>query len=116
MNVGDPWDDKFKLMNSIALLSYTIHMHSHLSPLMARIGACGPDNLGELSHPARERMVSSRGRRGGGEGARGRTRWGRGRGQPGQGAASGRAAAGVAEPPELFQLKCPSHALEAAHT
>jgi hypothetical protein len=102
MNVGDPWDDKFKLMNSIALLSYTVHMHSHLRPLMARIGACGPDNLGGLSQAARERMVSGRGRRGGGEGAGGHTRRGRGRGRPGQGAAPGRAVAGVAEPPELF--------------
>jgi hypothetical protein len=47
--VGDPWDDEFKLMNSIALLSYTVHVHSHLRPLMARIGAHGPDNLGGLS-------------------------------------------------------------------
>jgi hypothetical protein len=31
MNVGDPWDDEFKLMNSIALLSYMVHVHSHLS-------------------------------------------------------------------------------------
>jgi len=49
MNVGDPWDDEFELMNSIALLSYPVHVHSHLRPLMARIGACGPDNLGGLS-------------------------------------------------------------------
>jgi hypothetical protein len=49
MNVGDPWDDEFKLMNSIALLSYLVHVHSHLRPLMARVGACGPDNLGGLS-------------------------------------------------------------------
>jgi hypothetical protein len=48
--VGDPWDDEFKLMNLIALLSYTVHVHSHLRPLMARIGACGPGNLGGLSH------------------------------------------------------------------
>jgi hypothetical protein len=48
--VGDPWDDEFELMNSIALLSYPVHMHNHLRPLMARIGACGPDNLGGLSH------------------------------------------------------------------
>jgi hypothetical protein len=27
-------------------------MHSHLRPLIARIGACGPDNLGGLSHAA----------------------------------------------------------------
>jgi hypothetical protein len=33
MNVGDPWDDEFKLMNSIALLSYPVHMHSNLRPL-----------------------------------------------------------------------------------
>jgi hypothetical protein len=31
MNVGDPWDDEVKLMNSIALLSYMVHVHSHLS-------------------------------------------------------------------------------------
>jgi hypothetical protein len=31
--VGDPWDDEFKLMNSIALLSYPIHMRSNLRPL-----------------------------------------------------------------------------------
>jgi hypothetical protein len=37
------------LMNSIALLSYPVHVHSHLRPLMARVGACGPDNLGGLS-------------------------------------------------------------------
>jgi hypothetical protein len=49
MNVGDPWDDEFKLMNSIALFSYTVHMHSHLRPLMTRISACGPNNLGGLS-------------------------------------------------------------------
>ena len=49
MNVGDPWDDEFELMNSIALLSYPVHVHSHLRPLMARVGACGPDNLGGLS-------------------------------------------------------------------
>jgi hypothetical protein len=53
MNVGDPWDDEFKLMNSIALLSYTVHVHSHLRPLMARIGACGPGNLGGLSQTVR---------------------------------------------------------------
>jgi hypothetical protein len=47
--VGDPWDDEFGLMNSIALLSYPVHVHSHLRPLMARIGACGPDNLEGLS-------------------------------------------------------------------
>ena len=33
MNVGDPWDDEFKLMNSIALLSYPVHVHSHLRPV-----------------------------------------------------------------------------------
>jgi hypothetical protein len=49
MNVGDPWNDEFKLMNSLALLSYTVHVHSHLRSLMARIGACGQDNLGGLS-------------------------------------------------------------------
>ena len=49
MNVGDPWDDEFELMNSIALLSYPVHVHNHLRPLMARVGACGPDNLGGLS-------------------------------------------------------------------
>ena len=48
--MGDPWDDEFKLMNSIALLSYPIHVHSHLMSLMAKIGACGPDNLGGMSH------------------------------------------------------------------
>jgi hypothetical protein len=47
--VGDPWDDEFKLMNSIALLSYLVHVHNHLRPLMARIDACGPNNLGGLS-------------------------------------------------------------------
>jgi hypothetical protein len=31
--VGDPWDDELKLMNSIALLSYLVHMHSNLRPL-----------------------------------------------------------------------------------
>jgi hypothetical protein len=29
--VGDPWDDEFKLMNSISLLSYLVH--SNLRPL-----------------------------------------------------------------------------------
>jgi hypothetical protein len=52
MNVGDLWDNEFKLLNSIALLSYTVHVHSHLRPLMARIGACGPNNLGGLSQVA----------------------------------------------------------------
>jgi hypothetical protein len=47
--MGDPWDDE--LVNSIALLSYPVHVHNHLRPLMARVGACGPDNLGGLSHP-----------------------------------------------------------------
>jgi hypothetical protein len=50
MYVGDPWDDEFKLVNSIALLSYTVHVYSHLRSLMASIGAHGPDNLGGLSH------------------------------------------------------------------
>jgi hypothetical protein len=31
--VGDPWDDEFKLMNSIALLSYLVHVHSNLRPV-----------------------------------------------------------------------------------
>jgi hypothetical protein len=31
--VGDHWDDEFKLMNSIALLSYPIHMRNNLRPL-----------------------------------------------------------------------------------
>jgi hypothetical protein len=47
--VGDLWDNEFKLLNSIALLSYMVHVHSHLRPLIVRIGACGPDNLGGLS-------------------------------------------------------------------
>ena len=47
--MGDPWDDEFGLVNSIALLSYPVHVHSHLRPLMARVGACGPNNLGGLS-------------------------------------------------------------------
>jgi hypothetical protein len=33
----------------IALLSYPVHVHRHLRPLMTRVGACGPDNLGGLS-------------------------------------------------------------------
>jgi hypothetical protein len=49
MNVGDPWDDEFELVNSIALLSYPVHVHNHLRSLMARVGACRPDNLGGLS-------------------------------------------------------------------
>jgi hypothetical protein len=28
--VGDPWDDEFQLANSIALLSYPVHVHNHL--------------------------------------------------------------------------------------
>jgi hypothetical protein len=75
--MGDPWDDEFELMNSIALLSYPVHVHNQLRPLMARIGICGPDNLGGLSQ-------------------------------------RGIRAIPVAEPPELFQLKCPSPALEVA--
>jgi hypothetical protein len=31
--VGDPWDDEFQLANSIALLSYLVHVHSYLRPL-----------------------------------------------------------------------------------
>jgi hypothetical protein len=31
--VGDPWDHEFKLMSSIALLSYLILMHSNVRPL-----------------------------------------------------------------------------------
>jgi hypothetical protein len=50
MNVGDPWDDEFELMSSIALLSYPVHVHNHLRPIIARVGACGPDNLGGLSY------------------------------------------------------------------
>jgi hypothetical protein len=49
MNVEDPWDDEFELMNSIALLSYLVHVHNHLRPLIARVGACGPDNLGDVT-------------------------------------------------------------------
>jgi hypothetical protein len=56
MNVGDPWDDEFKLMNSIALLSYTVHVHSHLRLLMERIGARGPGNFGGLSHSVLQRL------------------------------------------------------------
>jgi hypothetical protein len=48
--VGDPWDDEFKLSNSIALLSYHVHVHSHMRSLIARIGACEPNNLEGLSH------------------------------------------------------------------
>jgi hypothetical protein len=47
--VEDTWDDEFELINSIALLSYLVHKRSHLRPLMARIGACEPDNLEGLS-------------------------------------------------------------------
>jgi hypothetical protein len=31
--VGDPWDDEFQLANSIALLSYPVHVHSRLRSL-----------------------------------------------------------------------------------
>ena len=31
--MGDPWDDEFQLANSIALLSYPVHVHSHLRPI-----------------------------------------------------------------------------------
>jgi hypothetical protein len=31
--VGDRWDDEFQLANSIALLSYPVHVHSHLRPV-----------------------------------------------------------------------------------
>jgi hypothetical protein len=47
--MGDPWYDEFKLMNSIALLSYPVHVHSHLRSLMARNGACGADDLGVVT-------------------------------------------------------------------
>jgi hypothetical protein len=56
MNVGDPWNDEFKLINSIALLSYKVHVYSHQRPLMARIGARGLDNLGGLSHSVLQRL------------------------------------------------------------
>jgi hypothetical protein len=52
--MGDPWDDEFELMNSIALLSYLVHVHNHLRPLMAKIGACETDNLGGLSQSLRQ--------------------------------------------------------------
>jgi hypothetical protein len=60
--VGDAWDDEFKLMNSIALLSYPVHMHSHMRPLMSRTSSCGPNDLGGLSQssqgPQGERLVT----------------------------------------------------------
>jgi hypothetical protein len=31
--VGDPWDEEFQLANLIALLSYPVHVHSHLRPI-----------------------------------------------------------------------------------
>jgi hypothetical protein len=31
--VGDPWDEEFQLANSIALLSYLIHVHNHPRPV-----------------------------------------------------------------------------------
>jgi hypothetical protein len=31
--VGDPWDDEFQLANSIALLSYPVHVHGHPRPV-----------------------------------------------------------------------------------
>jgi hypothetical protein len=40
-------------MNSIALLSYPVHVHNHLRTLMTRIGTCGPNNLGGLSQTQR---------------------------------------------------------------
>jgi hypothetical protein len=42
MNVGDPWDDEFELVNSIALLSYLVHVHSHLRPLRQGLVHVGP--------------------------------------------------------------------------
>jgi hypothetical protein len=51
--VGDPWNDEFELMNSIALLSYPVHVQSHLRTLMTRIGTCEPNNLGGLSQTQR---------------------------------------------------------------
>ena len=47
--MGDLYDNEFKLLNSIALSSYLVHVHSHLS-ILEMIGACGPDDLGGLSH------------------------------------------------------------------
>jgi hypothetical protein len=35
--VGDPWDDEFQLANSIALLSYPVHVHSHPRPVRQRL-------------------------------------------------------------------------------
>jgi hypothetical protein len=31
--VGDLWDNEFKLLNLIALLSYLVHVHNRLRPL-----------------------------------------------------------------------------------
>jgi hypothetical protein len=45
--VGDLWDNELRLLSSIALLNYTVHVYSHLRPLMAKIGVCGPNNLGD---------------------------------------------------------------------
>jgi hypothetical protein len=42
MNVGDPWDDEFQLANSIALLSYPVHVHSHPRPLRQGLVHVGP--------------------------------------------------------------------------
>jgi hypothetical protein len=56
--VGDPWYDEFKLMKSIALLSYPVHMHSHLRSLMVRNGACGADDLGYHSSARYSNRVS----------------------------------------------------------
>jgi hypothetical protein len=52
MNVGDPRDDEFKLMNSIALLSYPVHMHSNLRPLRQGLVHVGPITCEGCHSPA----------------------------------------------------------------
>jgi hypothetical protein len=42
MNVGDLWDNEFKLLNSKALLSYLIHVHNYLRPSRQGLVHVGP--------------------------------------------------------------------------
>jgi hypothetical protein len=53
--VGDPWDYEFKLMNLIALLSYLVHVHSHLRPLRQ-----GLVHVGLITWEGYHSMVSER--------------------------------------------------------
>jgi hypothetical protein len=53
--VGDPWDDEFQLANSIALLSYPVHVHSHPRPVRQ-----GLVHVGLVTWEGRHSVVSER--------------------------------------------------------